>query len=175
MAQSQTTVQSPPPGWRFRLGIFFFVLGWVCPLFIPLVIASSLSTEWKTTLSGLLLVGGPEVLGLVSVAFLGKSGFNYIKARVLTFLKRHGPPREVSRTRYRVGIVILALLTVFSSFIYYAPDLIPGYEESRIAINLVADLLFVASFFVLGGEFWDKFRALFIYDAKALIPERKAV
>ncbi|MGD1986316.1 MAG: hypothetical protein PVH74_11575 [Desulfobacterales bacterium] len=33
---------------------------------------------------------------------------------------------------------------------------------------------FVASFFILGGDFWDKFRALFIYEAKAQIPKRKS-
>ena len=30
---------------------------------------------------------------------------------------------------------------------------------------------FIVSFFVLGGDFWEKFRALFIYEAKALIPD----
>jgi hypothetical protein len=30
--------------------------------------------------------------------------------------------------------------------------------------------LFVLSFFVLGGEFWDKIRSLFIYRAKAQFP-----
>lgn len=173
-----TTAQNsapPPPGWRFRTGIFFFVFGWVCPLFIPLVTASSLPAGWKTTLSGLLLVGGPEVFSFAAIFFLGKSGFNYIKSKVMVFLKRYGVPREVSRTRYRFGLAILILLTVWGYFIYYAPDLIPGYKENRLVINLIADFIFVASFFVLGGDFWDKFRALFIYEAKAQIPERKSV
>ncbi len=54
------------------------------------------------------------------------------------------------------------------------PDLIPGHKENRLVMNLIADFLFVASFFILGGDFWDKFRALFIYEAKAQIPERKS-
>ena len=87
--------------------------------------------------------------------------------------QRYGAPRIVSRTRYRFGLTILILLTVFGSFIYYAPDLIPGYNENRLMMNFIADFLFVASFFILGGEFWDKFRALFIYEAKAQIPDRK--
>lgn len=166
---------APPPGWRFRIGIFFFVFGWVCPLFIPLVTASNLPTGWKTSLSGLLLVGGPELFGFAAIFFLGKSGFNYIKSKVMIFLRRHGAPRVVSRTRYRFGLAILILPTVFGTFIYYAPDLIPGYNENRLVMNLIADFIFVASFFILGGDFWDKFRALFIYEAKAQIPERKSV
>ncbi len=33
---------------------------------------------------------------------------------------------------------------------------------------IIWDGIFLGSFFVLGGEFWDKVRALFIYDAKAV-------
>ncbi|MBW1773551.1 MAG: hypothetical protein JRJ82_11760 [Deltaproteobacteria bacterium] len=47
---------------------------------------------------------------------------------------------------------------------------IPGYEAFRFWISLVGDAMFVCSFFVLGGDFWDKVRALFIHGAKAQIP-----
>lgn len=162
---------APPPGWRFRIGIGFFAIGWICPLFIPLVTTSSLSGEWKTTISGLLLVGGPELFSFVSIAILGKDGFNYLKARVFGFFRRAAPAARVSRTRYRTGLIMWAFLALYGVFIFYAPDLIPGYDENRLVMNLVADFLFVVSFFVLGGDFWDKFRALFIYEAKAVIPE----
>jgi hypothetical protein len=33
---------------------------------------------------------------------------------------------------------------------------------------IAADLVFVASFFVLGGEFWEKLRALFVHGARAV-------
>ena len=35
---------------------------------------------------------------------------------------------------------------------------------------LAIDLLLLASLFVLGGNFWDKIRALFIREAKAQFP-----
>jgi hypothetical protein len=34
-------------------------------------------------------------------------------------------------------------------------------------VGLSIDFIFVCSFFVLGGDFWDKRRALFIDKAKA--------
>jgi hypothetical protein len=49
---------------------------------------------------------------------------------------------------------------------YYIPDLIPGYAEHRMAMNLAADFLFILTLFVLGGDFWEKLRSLFLYDAK---------
>jgi hypothetical protein len=36
---------------------------------------------------------------------------------------------------------------------------------------VASDLMFVSSLFVLGGEFWDKLRALFVHGAKARFPE----
>ena len=139
-------------------------LGWICPLFIPLVTKSTLSTEWKTALSGFLLVVGPEVLSLLAIAILGKDGFNYLKEKVFGLLRRAAPTAKVSRARYRAGLAIWALLFIYGSFVWYAPDLVPGYSENRIVMNLTADFLFIVSLFVLGGDFWEKFRALFSYD-----------
>ena len=162
---------APPPGLRFQVGVAFFVLGWVAPLFIPLVAATDLSVEWKTTISGLLVLGGPELCSLICVALLGKSGFLYLKTKVFALLKRAAPPARVSRMRYRLGVSIWVFMFVYGSTVYYAPELIPGYDEHRLVMNLSSDLLFVASFFILGGDFWDKFRALFLYEAKAVMPE----
>ncbi len=39
----------------------------------------------------------------------------------------------------------------------------------------VGDLLLVASLFVLGGEFWDKLKSLFVYGAKVQFPASQAV
>ncbi len=35
-------------------------------------------------------------------------------------------------------------------------------------------MLQIASLFVLGGDFWDKLRALFVRNAKAVFPEKAA-
>jgi len=146
------------------------VLGWLCPLFVPLVTSSNLPIETKTLLSGFLLIGVPEIFSVISIIFLGKSGFNFIKSKAFYFLKRAVPRGEVSRMRYRFGLLMLLLHAVFANFIFYAPHLIMGYTENRFTMNLIADFLFIFTLFVLGGEFWEKLRALFIYDAKAHIP-----
>jgi hypothetical protein len=161
-----------PTGWRFRLGLFFFVLGWICPLFIPLLTFLSISNETKALLTGVLLIGAPEVFSVVSIIILGKSGFEYIKSKVFSFIRRAAPHGQVSRFRYRVGLTMLLLHVIFANLIFYAPDLITGYGENRLAVNLVAEFLFIVTLFVLGGEFWEKLRALFIYDAKAALPEQ---
>ena len=149
------------------MGLIFFVLGWLCPLLIPLVTRSDLPVETKTLLTGFCLIGLPEIFSVISIVILGKAGFEYIKSKVFAFLERVVPRGQVSRTRYRVGLFMLLPHVIYAFLTFYAPDLIPGYSEARIPMNLIADLLFVVTLFVLGGDFWDKVRALFIYDAKA--------
>ncbi len=165
MNENQTTKPSAP-GWRFKLGVYLLVVGAICPLFTPLVAMTGLSTEWKAALSGLLLVGIPEIFSLMAIAVMGKEGFNYIKGKVFAFFKRHALPKEVSLTRYRIGLVLFLLPLLFGWLAPYGTELIPGYESHRLAVNLGGDFLLILSLFVLGGEFWDKVKALFVYGAQ---------
>jgi hypothetical protein len=165
----------PPPGWRFHLGMALIVLALLSPLAIPLVTLLPLPLAWKATISGLLLVGLPEALSLLAVALLGKAGFNYLKEKIFRILKGYALPKEVSRARYRLGLAMFILPLFLGWLGAYVFHLIPGYAEHRFAINIIGDLIWLASLFVLGGDFWDKVRSLFIYQAKALIPQKGAV
>ena len=162
-----------PAGWRFRLGLTILIVGWLSPLLIPLVTRTSLATEWKTIISGLLAVGIPEVFTVAAIAIMGKSGYNLIKERIFSFLKKHGPPDRVSLTRYRIGLVMFVLPIAFGWLGPYGAQHIPGYETHRFVVSLIGDGMFVVSLFVLGGDFWDKVRALFVYNARVQISDSK--
>ncbi len=155
-------------GWRLKLGGALFALSIVGPfLFLPLLTAMGLSTAMTATVSGVILAGA-EVLGVAAVAVLGKSGYTYVKGRIFGFLRQYGPPRDVGRTRYNIGLVVFAVPILFGWLAPYAEEFIPGYRENVIAYAVAGDLLLLASLFVLGGDFWEKVRALFIYDIKAV-------
>jgi hypothetical protein len=152
--------------WRFYLGVACFVLAWILPLFGILVARLPLSLGTKAVIIGLLTVGGPEVLGVLAVLCLGKENLSLIKNRILAWLKRLKPAAPVSRNRYRVGLAMFLLPLVPTYIMAYAPGWLPDACPYRLPINLVADFIFLASLFVLGGDFWDKLRALFVYDAR---------
>ncbi len=160
------------PGWRFYGGITLFVMGLLSPLFIPLVTATALPTGWKTALSGLLMLGIPELLWVAAAAVMGKAGFNVIKGKFWGFFKKMAPPDEVGAVRYRVGLVMFSLPILFGWIGPYGLHWIPGYENYRLAGNLIGDLMLILSLFVLGGDFWDKLRGLFIHNAKIQIRNR---
>ncbi len=161
----------PAEGWRLKLGITLFSLSIVLPVLgVPLVASMDLSTSTVATISGVLLAGA-EVLGIAAVAVMGKSGYAFIKNRVLGFLKQYGPPSEVSNTRYTIGLVMFSVPIIFGWLAPYAADLVPGYLGNEFTYAIVGDLLLLASLFVLGGDFWDKLRALFIGGAKVVFPK----
>jgi hypothetical protein len=166
------TAQTPTPGAQFYIGVVILVVGFLLPLLIPFVAYLDVSTEARALISGILLIGGPEVFSIIAIAIMGKSGFIYIKAKVFALLKRALPAGKVSRLRYNIGLVLLIPHVIFAYMTFYAPHWLPGYDEHRVAMNLTADFLLVATLFILGGEFWEKIRALFIYDAKASIPQK---
>ncbi len=162
---------APPPGRRFRLGIFFFVLSFISPVGAAIVALTNLSTALKATLGGLFLAGIPEVCTMLAVACMGKAGFAYVKNRLMAVLRRYSPPREVGRVRYYIGLAMWFIPAVYAwVLLYISLDWIPGFPEHRIPIALSFDFIFICSFFVLGGDFWDKVRALFMYRAKASFP-----
>ena len=118
------------------------------------------------SVSGVMLVAA-EVIGLLAIAVMGKPGYTYIKGRVFGFLKRYGPPQKVSRLRYNVGLVMFSVPILFGWVSIYAAELIPGFKCHPLPYAIGGDILLVASLFVLGGDFWDKIRSLFLYDAEA--------
>ena len=155
------------PKGRLYTGGTIFVAGFLCPLLVPLVTNSSLSVGWKTTISGLLLVGVPELAMLIAAAVMGKDGFTYLKRVLFGFLGKYfAPPETVSLIRYRIGLVLFSIPLLMGWIAPYISGYIPLFEKYRLLFALVGDLLLLSSLFVLGGEFWDKLRGIFIYKAK---------
>jgi hypothetical protein len=152
---------------RLYAGGAIFVTGFLSPLLVPLVTASSLPVGWKTALSGLLLVGVPELAMLVAAAVMGKAGFNYLKQWLFGFLGKHfAPPETVSPIRYRIGLVLFSIPLLFGWIAPYVSGHFSLLEEHRLLFAIMGDLLLLSSLVVLGGEFWDKLRSLFIRRAK---------
>jgi hypothetical protein len=161
---------APPPKGRIIAGVAVFALGWVVTLaIVPVITASSLSVSAQATVSGIVVFVGPKIGVLAAIAILGKPGFNYLKRKVFGFLK---PPAEVGPVRYRVGIAMFVAAMLLGLLDRYLDYLMANAIAPEIRSSLAIDVLLLASILVLGGDFWDKVRALFIREAKAQFPIR---
>ena len=162
----------PSGGWRFRIGVVIFVLGFAAPFAIPLVTSSDLPTAWKTAIAGALALGVPEIMMVVAAAVMGREGFAELKRRFGRLLRKYGPPERVSRARYRVGLVMFTLPLLLAWLGSYLRGHLPAFDRHPMWWNVGGDVVFVASLFVLGGEFWDKLRALFVHGARVVFPNK---
>ena len=156
--------EAPPRG-RLVAGAAVFALGWVATLAIVSVIRAS---SLPSSIAALVVFVGPKIGVVAAIAIMGKPGFTYLKKLVFGYLK---PPAEVRPARHRVGIVMLVVAMLFSFLEPYG-FFQHGSAARGIRFTLAVDLLLIASVFVLGGNFWDKIRALFIREAKAFFPAR---
>jgi hypothetical protein len=169
--RSDHSAKTPPvAGWRFHLGVALFAVSLLGPLLlIPFVASLDFSGATIASISSFILIGA-EILLLAAAAIMGKDGYAYLKSTALGFLKRYGPPQRVGRARYWFGLALFVAPILFGLLSPYLAPFIPGYQGNEIGFALAGDGLLLASLFVLGGDFWDKLRALFIHDAKAVMP-----
>ncbi len=171
-ASEQASDTKPAVGWRIKIGFALFLFSLVgFPLLIPLMALVGVSGTRIAAVTGGLLVAA-ELTMVLGAAIAGKDGFAYIKATVFGVLKRYGPPKTVSRMRYRIGLVMFILPVLLGWAAPYFGDRIPGFETHTMVYAIAGDVLFAISLLVLGGDFWGKLQSLFIHNAYAVIPEK---
>lgn len=161
---------------KLALGGTILVIGFLTPLLIPFVRSSDLSLAWKNSLSGFLALGIPEIFMLIAIAVMGKPGYELLKKFFFQFLRRNAPPRTVSKSRYRLGLVLFSIVLIFGFALPYIISYSDLLAEPLLYITLGSDAILIISLLILGGDFWDKLRSLFIYNSRAILlkqPDKK--
>jgi hypothetical protein len=133
------------------------------------LMAAPLPAQW-TLLFGMLYVSVPKFLIVVAIVALGKEGFLAIRDRIAGGAAAVAPARAVGRGRYALGLLMFWLPL---AKVWALPYMSIALPESTMALrrwDFLTDIVLMASFFVLGGDFWDKQRALFVRSARAILP-----
>jgi hypothetical protein len=153
-------------GWRFKVGIALIALMALAWLLIPIEAALGMSAATiGATTAGIAIAN--KIILLAAIAVMGKAGFQELKAKLFHQLT---PPAEVSPMRYRIGLVMFCLPLLQGLLETWASHFAPQFVENRLWVDIVMDAMLIASMFVLGGNFWDKLRALFVRDARITLP-----
>jgi len=151
--------------WRFYTGMTALVLSFVFPLLGLLIPLLGLPTAVTAVLMTVFVVGGPEVLTIAAVALLGKETLHYFLGKLKQTLWRVVFVQPVSRTRYYVGLTIFMVSIIPLYLAGYVPWILPE-GEGRLYILVAGDLSFLGSMFLMGGEFWEKVRKIFVWEGK---------
>lgn len=156
-------------GMRLKVGLALLVVGLLLP-FATVVVFWTDWPDWvKNGVAGLLIFGF-EIVMIPAVALMGRENYDRIVAQVRRTSSQFAVAHKVSRPRYRFGLALLGTTIVVAWIVSYLPALLPADPGTRLLVNLALDFILAVSLFVLGGEFWDKLRALFLYDARVTLP-----
>jgi hypothetical protein len=152
-------------GWRFYLGAAIFVAAFSAWLLVPVASAAGWGASKMASLTGAIFVGN-KIGVLSAIAVMGKPGFNHLKRLLFGLFRKLGPPQQVRRDRYVLGLILFLVPLLMTWVAPYATTLfgtagVYGFLESR-----ALEILLLVGLFLLGGEFWDKLGALFKHRAK---------
>ena len=163
--------------WRYKLG-FAMIIGGNLGIVVA-VLLGFMGLGAGTV--GALVVGG-EIVSLASIVFLGKEGFKAIKSKAVAFVKS-GYTAPVGKARHYIGIALLctSVLTTYLMMIYAwdafaaatgegAATAVWGLDIAQqgdlvFSLFLTGEIAFLVSLYVLGADWWDKFRSIFVWEA----------
>ncbi|WP_439496733.1 transporter suffix domain-containing protein [Bosea sp. (in: a-proteobacteria)] len=154
-------------GWRFKLGICIFIFAFALWLLIPLAASLGTPTTRIAAMTGAIFVAN-KVLLLTCIAVMGKAGFQQLKGLAFGYVKGLSPSDTVGPVRHAIGLVMFCLPLLSAMLEPYIDQFWPGLRPNIWQFQALGDLMLFASFFVLGGDFWSKVRALFIRTAKVV-------
>ena len=92
---------------------------------------------------------------------MGRENFERFKAILIGWLMKVKPAGNIGIWRHRIGLVMFFLPLIPAYIQAYHPVWLPDYSDWRWIVKIAVDVIFIASLFVLGGDFWDKLQALF--------------
>ena len=170
--QTAVTLDPPNPGARLYTGLGIFILSFFmlpAGLFLQ---RYAVHHYLKHIIVGIFWLSAPT-MKIASVAILGKPSYLYIKSKFRYHVVRVIRPYHASRLRYNIGLFLFCLPVIPTYIMAYAPLFFSSNFYLHLILNISFDVIFIASLFVLGGDFWDKLKALFIFSAKVSFPEEE--
>ena len=153
---------------KYYLGIILFGYSFIPYIFTFLVLPFLPISNVKAVSIATGLLISSEISFLLCVALLGKPFIQLLKSKIkASIFRKKGEAhlKPVGQIRHTVGITMLVVASIVPYFLTEIALLL-GYVEKyghTALINLLVfgDVLFVASFFILGGEFWARVKKLF--------------
>ena len=170
--------EAPPiPAWRYKAGLYLFIIGNVVTLASVVMPVFGLNAAY---IGAAVIIG--EVVVLSSVFFIGWRGMKELTGKMLAYVKWHPGAKPVDRFRFRLGMFLTFMLAVVLNYLAFLL-MIFAYADATPADPfpatwgipydslgwIVGGLFFagvislIAGLFVLGDEWWERFRDLFIW------------
>lgn len=167
MTSPDTQTQAvPATKRRLKYGIALFIFTYSLWLLVPIAALMNAPQSSIAALTGAIFIAN-KVLLITCIAVMGKEGFQQLKSIVFGHFKKLAPAKKVGPVRHAIGVIMFVLPLLTSMLEPYVDQIWPGFRPRLWQAQLAGDVMLITSFFVLGGDFWNKLRALFIRSEQA--------
>ncbi|WP_202902648.1 transporter suffix domain-containing protein [Rhizobium mesoamericanum] len=151
--------------WRFKLGVVLACLIIGSWLLVPVLAWTGTSAATIATVTGILFIWN-KVMILATIAVMGKPGFQELK-RTIFGVFRFPAESSIGPVRYKIGLIMFIVPLMVAILEPYVMLMWPSISRNTWD-EVLADAIFLGSFLVLGGSFWEKIRALFVREARVV-------
>lgn len=154
--------------YRFYLGVVLVFLGVALPFIVsPLVLSTSLSSAWKTSIIGVAVVGGPEIFMVFAAIVAGKENVKLIVSKVSALFSHMVGWHVDSKLKYYSGLILIGfglLVTTIELYAFPEQVLLSNGQISTSYINsLVGDFCVLIGFVIAGQRFFHRMLAILRY------------
>jgi hypothetical protein len=142
---------------KYKVGLILLTLGFIMPLFAFTVPFLGFSTSATAFIAGVFIVGGPELCFFIGIVLAGKEAVKLVKQRLL---------KPAGIVRYRLGLVLF-IISILINWVAAYLEVTKVFFinlHSQLYIMASFDLLLLLSVFLMGPEFFIKFKNIFIWE-----------
>jgi hypothetical protein len=142
---------------KYKIGLILIVLSCILPLLAFIVPFLGLSTDLTVFFAGIFVVGGPELLFFTGLILAGREAAQMVKKKMF---------KPAGKIRYRTGLIIFiisVLLNWVTAYLEVTNVLAMDYH-AKLYLMAGLDLILILSVFVMGSEFFIKFKRIFVWE-----------
>jgi hypothetical protein len=142
---------------KYKIGLALIAISCIMPLCGFVIPFIGLSTAVTTVVTGIFLIGGPELIFFIGVFLAGKEAVKLVKQKLW---------KPAGKVRYMTGVVlfVVCIMTNWVCVYLELTRMFPLNHHGQLYLMATFDLLLIVSLFIMGPEFFIKFRSIFSWE-----------
>ena len=151
---------------KYKVGLVLIAFSCIIPFFAFIIPFLGLPITATAIISGIIIVGGPELIFIIGVFLAGKEGVQFVQKKLW---------KPAGKVRYMIGVVlfVISILTNWLCTYLELTDIINASLHTQLYIMATFDILLIVSLFIMGPEFFIKFMNIFSWEGEGFSDERK--
>ena len=151
---------------KYKVGLVLIAFSCFMPFFAFIIPFLGLPITVTAVISGIIIVGGPELFFIIGVFLAGKEGVQFVKKKLW---------KPAGKVRYMTGVVlfVICILTNWLCTYLELTNIINVSLHTQLYIMATFDILLIVSLFVMGPEFFIKFMNIFSWEGEDISDEKK--